>query len=70
MATKTATGGTPPCPCCGEAHGDEAFTCQECDAIFGREILKLIMRRWTKVLAWVDLMPTSGGERALSSEGE
>lgn len=67
--TTTARGLTLPCPCCHEAgacitlHLAEVdrFTCLECEEEFTtddvREMIDRV-KRWEKVLAWVDAMPS------------
>jgi transcription elongation factor Elf1 len=57
-----------PCPCCGEEAagislnlGDgETFTCGECETEFTTEHIRDFIAKWTKILAWVDAMPTDG----------
>jgi hypothetical protein len=67
-------GFTMPCPCCGEAEAaisvnlaslddpDAAFECRECNTEFGVEHVRTFIRRWAKVLAWVDMMPDMSDE--------
>lgn len=65
--TKTVTGFTLPCPCCGadevgiairlaDLEG-EAFRCDECETDFSAEFVRNLIGRWTKVLAWLDNVP-------------
>lgn len=64
-STKTTTGLTLPCPRCGELNASpilhlsdgSTFSCQECEGEFTADALRDIIRRWAKVLAWVDAMP-------------
>lgn len=60
---------TLPCPCCGEQeasirmhlYDSAVFTCSECDGEFSNEdVLCMLkaMKRWEKVLAWANTMPT------------
>lgn len=58
-----------PCPLCGEAeasinlylHGledpDAQFYCQACEGEFGENQIREIVRRWSKLLAWLDAAP-------------
>jgi transcription elongation factor Elf1 len=58
------------CPCCGEPEAsicvnlaqldDEAFTCLECDAAFTVTQVRSMIRRWAKVLSWLEAVPTFG----------
>ena len=65
----TRKGGTLPCPLCGEAeaciqldlselHSEEACTCTSCGNEFGLDFVRDVIRRWGKVLAWIDSAPT------------
>lgn len=53
-----------PCPKCGEESGirlhlaDGGFTCSECDGEWTCEDVEALIRRWTRVIAWVRSMPT------------
>ena len=68
MSTTTTTdrGILLPCPMCGEAQASvslnladgETFTCHECENDFTREDLQARIASWTRLLAWVDAMPT------------
>jgi transposase-like protein len=62
--TTTQKGIQLPCPCCGEASAnidlhlaDASFSCTECGTDFTREDIDNLIRRWTKLLKWVDAMP-------------
>jgi hypothetical protein len=59
-----------PCPCCGvqeasievklyDLDGD-AFRCCECSAEFSVACVRDLIRRWTKLLAWVETAPAFG----------
>lgn len=68
-STKTAKAIMLPCPMCGgEEAGiqvnldyleddDAQFHCRDCDAEFGRNRIETILRKWAKVLAWLDAAP-------------
>jgi transcription initiation factor IIE alpha subunit len=66
MQTSTTPGILLPCPKCGEPeatitlHLSEGnlFTCTECEAEFSADDLHAIIRKWQKVLTWVEAMPT------------
>jgi hypothetical protein len=72
--TKSLTAIKLPCPKCGEAEAcislslfcldddDAQFTCTECEAEFGRNEITEFIRRWTKLLAWMDLAPDMDAE--------
>lgn len=71
-ARENSTGNIMPCPCCGEAEAtillnlaDTAdFRCQECEAEFTREDVDRLIRKWGRLLLWIDAMP------ALDQDGE
>ncbi len=63
--TPADRGFTLPCPHCGEAAANIAlhldglsFNCRECDVEITREEINDFVTSWTKVLAWVDQVPT------------
>lgn len=65
----TARAITLPCPMCGEAEAgiqinldyleddDAQFHCRNCDSDFGRNTIEAIVRKWSKVLTWLDAAP-------------
>lgn len=72
--TKTAKAITMPCPKCGNEEagievrlwcldeGDDVFRCTECEEEFGREAIRELVRKWTKLLAWIDQAPDMDAE--------
>lgn len=58
-----------PCPFCGEENAsiqvrlwcldsdEEQFQCGDCDAEFGAKQIRDVIRKWSKVLAWIDQAP-------------
>jgi uncharacterized protein (DUF983 family) len=63
--TATTPGILLPCPKCGEPEAavnlylgeGNLFFCQSCEQEFSTDDLHDIVRKWTKVLRWVDAMP-------------
>lgn len=63
-----------PCPMCGEQEAgiklylagldddDAQFTCAECEGEFGRNQIKEFIRKWSKLLAWMDSAPDMDAE--------
>lgn len=65
-----------PCPLCGEPkacllldlvelsepESDCLFKCRECEGEFGRPMLRDMIRKWTKVLTWLDAAPNTADE--------
>lgn len=72
--TKTAKAITLPCPMCGDVDAaiqiqlwcldaeGEQFRCNGCETEFGREQIEAIIKRWTKILTWLDAVPDMEGE--------
>lgn len=72
--TKTLNAINLPCPMCGEEeagiqinldylHDDDAqFHCRNCDSEFGRNRIEAIVRKWSKMLTWLDAAPDVDGE--------
>lgn len=60
-------GFTLPCPHCGEREAsiavhlatleDDPFVCGECEATFSIDHVRSLIRRWTRVLAWLENVP-------------
>lgn len=68
-----STGCTLPCPRCGEANAcvslwladtlaENAFTCSECNAEFGRADIEAIIKHWPAILRWLDAIPAAEAE--------
>ncbi len=67
--TKPLTAIILPCPCCGEAEAginvrldlldedDTQFECRNCGGEFGRNQVADFIKKWTKVLNWMDAAP-------------
>lgn len=63
-----------PCPFCGEENAgvavnllcldddDAQFECKECGKEFGRNQVADIIRRWSRLLAWIDQAPDMDAE--------
>lgn len=59
--------GALPCPKCNEVgmvsinldnlDGDDACQCRECDETFSLSLIRDILDRWGKVVAWIDSAP-------------
>lgn len=72
--TKPLTAIKLPCLKCGEEEAcisltlfalddeDAQFTCAECEAEFGRNQIVTFVRKWTKLLAWLDQAPDVDAE--------
>lgn len=72
--TKTVKAICLPCPMCGTAEAgiqinldyleddDAQFHCRDCDAEFGRNAIESIVKKWTKILAWMDAAPDVDAE--------
>jgi transcription elongation factor Elf1 len=62
--TTAATGILLPCPCCGDAEAsislnlaDGTLKCNVCDADFDLDFVRLLISKWTRVVAWIGAMP-------------
>lgn len=74
MLTCTAKAITLPCPCCAvEEAGiqinldyledeDAQFTCRDCDTEFGTKQITNFIKKWTKVLTWLNNIPDMDAE--------
>lgn len=63
-----------PCPFCGEENAsilvrlwcldteDEQFQCGECESDFGSKQIREFIRKWSKLLAWIDAAPDMDAE--------
>jgi hypothetical protein len=72
--TKARKAILPPCPMCGEetasvllrlANLDESdceFQCVECDAEFSADHVRILIAKWSKLLAWIDAAPSMEDE--------
>jgi len=72
--TKTKTAIVLPCPQCGNEEAgielrlwcldesDSEFRCNECEAEFSAESVRTLIKKWVKVLAWLDAAPDVDGE--------
>lgn len=55
-----------PCPCCGEPQATiqvnlaapDEFHCCECEGEFTREDIDNFVRKWSKIVGWLDTMPS------------
>jgi transcription elongation factor Elf1 len=55
-----------PCPCCGCSEATitlcladaTTLTCQDCGGEFTTDDVRSLIRKWAKVLKWVDAMPS------------
>jgi transcription elongation factor Elf1 len=64
--TTPARGMTLPCPRCGEANASfdlnladgDTLHCQDCDENFSVEEIRDLVKRWGRMLAWIDSMPS------------
>jgi transcription elongation factor Elf1 len=63
--TTTTPGLLLPCPCCGDAEAvinlrlsDAYFTCGSCENEFTADDVRQFITKWSKVLTWVDAMPS------------
>jgi len=64
--TDTQTGICLPCPCCGCSEATitlcladaTTLTCQDCGGEFTTGDVRSLIRKWSKVLSWVDAMPS------------
>jgi uncharacterized protein (DUF983 family) len=63
--TSTARGMTLPCPRCGEANASfdlnladgDTLHCQDCDESFSVVEVRDLVKRWGRLLLWIDSMP-------------
>ena len=70
-ATKTLPSITLPCPRCGEASANialnlwsledpdgENFSCTECDADLSLTDIRNLVGKWSRLLSWIETVPT------------